>query len=405
MADAPNTVSSLNGLFKEVYGDDIKQLVPDGAKVQKYIPFAPKQKELGNQYHQPVLLAYENGFTFAAADSGAFSLNDAVNSVMKDATVNSSQIVLKAQMSYEAAAKAAKGRNAFQDATDLMFESMQKSMRKRIEVECMYGVRGLATVASVSSLTITITTAEFAPGIWSGMEGASINVYDTTLATNRGSAVITSVDLDARTITVDAVPSGTVATDVIFYAGAKGNEMTGIHSILTNTGSLFGISAATYTLWKSSSQAAGGALSQAIIGKAISKAVAKGLDDDCLLLVNPKTWTDLLSDQAALVRHTGSAIGSKVQNGSQSIEFYSQNGNVRIEPSIYVKEGYAYGLSLPAWMRLGASDVTMKTPGYGDDIFQQLQTKAGYEVRSYTSQAVFSHAPGKNFIITGIVNS
>ena len=44
-------VSTLNGLYKEVYADGHKDLVPSGLKLQKMIPFVPKQKELGNLYH------------------------------------------------------------------------------------------------------------------------------------------------------------------------------------------------------------------------------------------------------------------------------------------------------------------------------------------------------------------
>ena len=410
MADAPNTVTTLNGLFKEVYGDDIAMLVPDGTKLQKEVPFVTKQKELGNQYHQPVLLAYDHGFTFAGASAGAFTLNDTVAGVMKDASVTGSQIVLRAQLDYEAAARASRGRNAFVDATQLLFESMQKSMRKRLEVELLYGKKGLATVASYSAPTITVTTSEWAPGIWAGMEGASIDVYNGT--TKRGTGVISSIDLDARTITLVATVSGTAGGDILYYAGAAvdgsgpDNEMAGVHQILSNTGTLFGVSASTYTLWKASSYAAGSAaLSQAKINAAVAKAVAKGLDDDVILMVNPSTWGNLLTDQAALVRNKGQEIKNVVVNGAKSIEFFSQNGKIEVIPSIYVKEGMAFGLQKDTWKRIGAQDVSFKTPSMGDNIFLHIPTKAGFEIRCYTNQAIFSEAPGRNFLITGIVNS
>lgn len=404
MADNPSTLSTLNGLYKEVYADGHKVLVPEQAKVQKLIPFSVKH-QLGNAYHQPVLLSFEHGFTFAGSDAGAFSLNDAVASVMKDAQVTPSQILLKSQISYEAAARSAKGKNAFIDGTQLMFESMQKSMRKRLEVQMLYGQSGLGVVSSVSSAVLTLTAAEFAPGIWSGMEGALIDVR-TSAGVSRGSATIVSVDLDARTITLDAAPASTAATDVIYYYGAYGNEMAGIHKILTNSGSLFGISASTYTLWKASSYSAGSAaLTQAKVGAAVAQAVAKGLDDDAVLMVNPKTWNNLLTDQAALVRHAGKDVKAVVDNGSKEIKFYSQNGEIKIVPHTCVKEGHALGLTPDNWKRIGAVDVSFKTPGYGDDIFLQISNKAGFEVRSYTNQAIFCEAPAKNFIITSITNS
>lgn len=408
MADAPNTVSTLNGLFKEVYGSDIAKLVPDGVKVQKEISFVERQKENGNSYHQPVLLAYESGFTHAGASAGAFSLNDANAGVMKDATVTGSQLVLRAQMDYETAARAAKGRNAFVDATSLMFESMQKSMRKRLEANLLYGQSGIGAVSGLASQVITLTAASFAPGIWSGAEGMKIDVYQSDLTTVRQAGlVVASVDLSARTVTVTGTTTGIAATDVIFFAGALGNEMAGITKIMQNTGSLFGISASTYTLWKGTEydgSASSGALTVAKIGGAVAKAVEKGLDGEIFLMLNPKTWNNLATTLSDLKRIPGS-VKSGVDVGTKSIEIYSQNGLVKIEPSIYVKESLGIGLDKDSWKRLGASDVTMKTPGHGDQIFFHLATKAGFEVRAYTNQAIFCEAPGKSFLITGLVAS
>jgi len=45
------TVSTLNGLFKEVYGDDVKQLIPTSNQLQQLIPLKAGAKRLGNLYH------------------------------------------------------------------------------------------------------------------------------------------------------------------------------------------------------------------------------------------------------------------------------------------------------------------------------------------------------------------
>jgi hypothetical protein len=62
--------SSLTGLFYEVYGDDVINLIPESAKIVKAVPFAPAEKQEGNKYHQPVILSYEHGVTYAAPDAG-----------------------------------------------------------------------------------------------------------------------------------------------------------------------------------------------------------------------------------------------------------------------------------------------------------------------------------------------
>lgn len=279
-------------------------------------------------------------------------------------------------------------------------------MTKKIEVELLYGQVGYGVVSSISTNTITISTAEWAPGIWSGAENMPIEIRDTTGATSRGNANIVSVDLDARTITVDSAPAGVVATDVIWHKGAYGNEFAGIHKILTNTGTLFNISASTYSLWKGNTYGAGSAsLSLAKIERAIALAVAKGLDSDVSVMVNPKTWADLLVEQAALRKYDGSYSSAQMENGAKSIKFYGQNGMVSIEPSIYVKEGFAYVLCLDEFSRVGSTDVTFKRPAMEGDFFRELESNAGYELRAYTDQALFCAAPGRSVLINAIVNS
>ena len=415
MADSPVTTTQLGGFFKEVYGDDIPDLVPRDLKLQEMIDFVPRQKENGNKYNQPVRLTDSSGMTFAGADAGAFSLNDAAALTTKNAQVSGSQIVFREQMDYETAARAANGRNAFKDATKYIFEGLQKSHRKILEVELMYGQVDLGIVSAYSSPTITITTATYAPGIWAGLEGATVEVFDTTLATNRGSGVISSVDLVNKTITLAAGITGTVATDRIFLkdqveAGGTFASCAGLHKILSNTGSLFGISASSYSLWGASSYSAGSAaLTQAKIGTAIAQAMGKGLMGDIALICNPKTWNNLMSDQAALVRNLGD-MKKKVskpefQNGAEAVTLYHGNGSIEIKSHIMCKESFAYGIVKDDWIRPGSVDFSLKTPGMGDQIFFHLPTKAGFEVRSYSNQALFCVAPGRQFIITGIVNS
>jgi hypothetical protein len=50
------TVGTLNGLFKETYGDKLHELIPDGVKLMNKIKFMSKEKQPGNLFHQPVIL-------------------------------------------------------------------------------------------------------------------------------------------------------------------------------------------------------------------------------------------------------------------------------------------------------------------------------------------------------------
>ena len=100
------TTTDLNGLFKEVYGDTIIELIPENALLVKEIPFTKKTKQLGNKYHQPVIVSMEHGVTYAGADAGAFTLNAPISMKTQDASVQGAQMVLRSALDYESAARA-----------------------------------------------------------------------------------------------------------------------------------------------------------------------------------------------------------------------------------------------------------------------------------------------------------
>jgi len=408
MASSSNNFGdTLNALFKETYASQVENLIPEGLKLYKMIDFMSKEKQPGNLYHQPVILGHEHGVTFASSDDDAFNLAAPVAGQIKDAQIRGNPVVLRSVLGYTAASRAAQGgAKAFMDATKFLVANMLRSITKKLEIELLYGQMGYGTVSATSGNVITINTAEWAPGIWSGAENMPVEVRDSTGATIRGEATVTAVDLDNRQVTVNLLPAGTTSGDVIWHKGAYGNEFAGVHKILTNTSTLFNISASQYSLWKGNTYGVGSAsLSLAKIERGIALAVAKGLDEDITIFVNPKTWADLLVEQTALRKYDSSYSSSEATSGSKSIKFYGQNGAVTIEPSIYVKEGYAYGLCLGEFMRVGSTDVTFKRPGMEGQYFRELENSAGVELRCFSDMALFCAAPGKNILFSGIVNS
>ena len=412
-SDPANVVGNLNGFFKELYADKLKDLIPEGLKIINAIGFISKEKQGGNLFHQPVILGMEHGVTFAASDEDAFNLLPAIAGQIKDAQVRGNPMVMRSILGYAAASRAMKGgQQAFMEATKYLVSNMLRSASKKLEIQMLYGQVGYATAdANVlvgTPTVLVIATKDWAPGIWAGAEGMPIDIYASDLTTLRGSFVVSAVDMDLRTVTTTTsmFAAGVLSTDVVFHKGANGNEFAGIHKILSTTsGTMFNINVGQFNLFKGNSSNVAGPLSFAKLTKAASKPVEKGLDSKLTIYVNPRGWADLLSEQAALRKYDSSYSSIKAENGSKSILFHSQNGDLEIVPSIYIKEGFAYGLALEEWLRVGSSDITFKRPGQGEDFFRDLENSAGYEMRLYTDQAVFCMAPGKNILLTGIVNA
>jgi hypothetical protein len=414
----------LDGLFKEVYGDDVISLVPDSAKLVKTIGFVSADKELGNKYHQPVVLSNEHGITYAAADAGAFALNNSVALTMKDAQVQGSQMVLRSSMSYDAAARASNSKKAFVKGTELLVENMLETMTKRLELQLLYGAsaEGLGRCDSSvgptdGNYTVTMVAATWAAGIWAGAENAEIDFFDgpSTTALNTSAAItIVSVDLDNKAITYSGANAATVHSFInsdgsdatcIRWRGAISAEMSGIDKIITNSGSLFGINAGTYNLWKGNSYAVGAALTIGKVLGGISRAVERGLDEDVALYINPLVWKDLNSDLAGL-RRFDSSFKEKGIAGNRSIQYHGQNGIIDIIAHNCVKQSEGFALPTKKAKRIGAVDITFKRPGGGgDQMFRELSSNAGFELRSYTDQAVFIETPARCVKFTGITVS
>jgi hypothetical protein len=51
-----NTLATLNGMFKESYASKLQELIPDGVKLYNRIKFMPKERQPGNNFHQPLVL-------------------------------------------------------------------------------------------------------------------------------------------------------------------------------------------------------------------------------------------------------------------------------------------------------------------------------------------------------------
>lgn len=416
---SPNTFAdTLNGLFKDTYADKLNNLIPDGLPLQKMIPFLPKQKQPGNIFHQPVILGHEHGITFAGPNEDAFTLLPAIAGQIKDATIQGNPALLRSVMGVNAASRAMQGgAQAFESATKYLVSNMMRSMHKKLEIEMFYGQMGYGVVltagtgtsdtgAVVGTNQFAIKVAEFAAGIWVGGENMPLEIRDSTGAISRGECTITAVNLNDRIITVNLLPAGVVVGDVIWHKGAYGNEFVGLQKIISNaSGNIFGINSSAYSLWSGNVySAASAALSFSKIERAMTLPVQKGLDAAATLFINPKTWADLLSEQMTGRRLDSSYNKAEIVNGAQALRMYGQNGALTIRPTIYCKEGYAFGISEDDFSRVGSTDVTFERPAMEGKFFKELENAAGYQLSCYADMALFCQAPGKQVLINNIVN-
>lgn len=420
---AAETITTLDGFFKIRYADKLEDLVPDFNDFAGVIPFKSRPK-LGKQINFPARVKRAQGFTFAAGGDD-FTINAAVPGKTVEATASQYSYVMRDRISYDVAAAATSSEDAFGDAVDEIVRDMTNSMAFHRELSIFYGQKAIALFAeagtSATSNTLTLTKASSAIGLMLQLDGASFDVYDPTLVTQRNTnaafvMTVPTLDTDNQTVIItltgnatdmDAIQVG----DALVPRGWIGGSMIGIKKIAENAGSLYGIDAATYPLWKANTFNVGSveatmlAITRAA-GVQVQRSGRKGkvLKAFCSF----PTFNDLSNNLAAL-RRFGDSMKTKVELGTMGkICFYGPGVAIEIEPSALIWNSELYMAEWDSFERVGATDLTFTLPGSSPEspkFFENVADAAAYEIRGYWRQLVRPKRPACLTQLTDIVNS
>lgn len=436
-AGTENNMGTHNANFKEVYADDIVSLIPGQFKIQKLIKLELGEKEIGLGFNQPVIVQDEQGVTYYDPHTdGAAALNAAVPAKVVNARVKDVTILIRTALAQDMLDRASsKGKKAFKSATELVVKSMTDCIAKRVEVCIVYGgslngigrftksatLRTRSGSGATSKITIVMATGHWAPGIWAGAKGAKIQLYKQTDDSLVAEFTVDAVSFANKSLTfqgaeadVDAViallnTAGGNSDAVVRYSGAKSKEFLGLDVIVTNTGSLFTIDAATYDLWAGNETTSVGDLSITKMFTSIQKIVERGSEDEVIVLTSTRAWNLLaLSDMttAAGVPQNpvrDASYNAKSQSyGTEDIKLHGPLGMVKIVSSLYLKEGDTFILTLKTLKRMGNKDISFNKQGTDSEYFRQLEGHDGVELRCSTTQCLFCSAPLKNLKMSGI---
>lgn len=299
----------------------------------------------------------------------------------------------------------------------------------RLECTYLHGSRGIGvtgTIDTVSSTrsTVHLTPASWATGIWASSIGAQVQFYVVSggaLVSSGADSVFQVVGMNFTAFTIDVVgtTTGTTALQAesgtplnVAFNGAFGStfaspvEGVGLITIASNLGTLFSINSQTWPLWQGNIYDAGTApLTFGKLQKAITLPGDKGLmGEECTVLVPLTSFSDLLTEQAAARRY-GDVKGKKMDNGCDSLEFYSPSGTMTIVPHPLMKRGEAVLYPTDSITRIGSSELTFQLPGTSTDSYLQvpLGDFAGYQVRIWADNTVFAETPSHMCLITNIV--
>lgn len=196
-------------------------------------------------------------------------------------------------------------RKAIANAVRKLTASALDELRRQLDAQLMQdgtGVIGTITTDTPAggSNVITLTTDGFGARLM--RYGQPVQVFDATLATNRGSGVITQWDVENKTISITPQIAGVIPTDVIVTSGisspASLPALYGVpyHHSNASTGTWLGFSRSTTPEIRSNRVNGGGAaLVLPLPRLAINKMGNRvGIDNN----FNPRAWTHPAQAQA-----------------------------------------------------------------------------------------------------------
>jgi hypothetical protein len=412
-----NNQSQLIGIFKRTFANKIVDLTKNENPLLDSISF---EDRVGDNFQQPVDLAFEQAFTAAVNTSlptgtAYQGYIDPIAGLTDRALVTPFSIHGRAQVAYNALFEAAQaGDKAFVAAAGHVVRRMTRSHAKRLEIQLLRGRRGIGVVESATgsgtSRAVVLTAASWAEGLWSGMVGARLDVYlSTFLRANQTSTIaISSVNPATRTLNVTGTDGAnglnliatagniiTFETAAVTQGTANTQEMPGLKFWARNTGSLFNIDASTQPLW------AGNVYSDSVGTPSLSKFIdaltapsSYGLMNALsIAVISPRCLNVLISDQAALRRYNGAEKTGK--NGFSYLEFNVQTGTLRMQPHAYQADG-EFDIYCPdSALRIGSTEITFIQRGSGGEerLVLESASSPASEMRTLSSQTLFCQYP------------
>lgn len=418
--------SGIQSLLTNRYGP-LMNPMPSIDTLAADFAFVEKERREGRNYNFPIRLGLPGGITYDDTNT-AFTTRDPIAAVWKEATITGSSILAQDDIPYNDVfatmngVSADGGSGSYMDKWDESMEGLMLSAELYRELAILCGpgptstaAASLATVnASVSGANlaapqvVNVTAATWRPGLWQRVISHQFDVYQSDGSTLRASNVTLQAVVESTNrlqLFKSASAAVVAANDIILPAAGIDVSMYGIEAIAANTGSLFGIDAATYPQWRVSAAAVGGALSRAKVLGFLGQLKAKGVTQGGTLYLAAGPVGDLIEEANTLQRWTDEAKQTRVQ-GTTAVEFLTQVGPVTCKVHDYFKQGTGFfnpkGKS--SAVRVGQTDNTF-TNGKNEMFLQELETKAGSRIRCFSHQAPVLPLPYQCMLFSGITST
>lgn len=441
----PETLSTIAGDVKTVYGTNLVQVLPDAAMLQKKFPLADSADYplVGDYFSALIGLQFPWGFSFLGQGYEGTATNTTLGESLagqtQPAKIYPCTTVLTDNLAYQILdrANSSGSKQAVLSALSYTGKQMAIIMRNVLELQILHGRQGLgASAGAISTLTVTLDPATTSPGILSLLIGARLQWMQSNNTTARTAnstsnyLTVSAISLaDPANPTITMVNTGTsghasiTTGDLMFIAGARGiavavgdtsvpqYEQIGLGLQLAETSaSVFGITKSQYIGWVANQMTSIGAFSPSVLMTAAQKSMSRGGElGEYLAILSPAQWAVLNSALATNEQYNQQAPSFAMQKKTGTDEIIIKHGGITIECMSHPlqKDGQFYLVPVSEVKRIGSVDLTFAIPGQaeGQEYYYPLPGNALMQRQCRADWQLVLLKPPSGTIGTGVTYS
>lgn len=326
------TLATVAALLKEIYEPGIQDQLNDEVVGMKRIEKTSEgvTNEVGGRYVTFAIRTRRNQGIGARNESEALPTPGQQGNAA--ARVPLKYLYGGIQLTGQTIALADSNYQAFASALDNEVDGLKTDLRKDLNRQ-FYG-NGSGTLATADTApdganTVLVVSTQYLE------EGQQIDIIDGTTLGNPTPTVkasnrqITAINQTTRVVTYDGADIAAAAGDVLVRTGSVNREITGLKSIISDTGTLYNVNPTTEPIWKASVLANAGvnrALSEALMVQAVDAVRLKGskVTVGFTSLGVRRAYFNLLRQERRIVNNT------KFEGGFEGLAFTTDQGDVPI---------------------------------------------------------------------------
>lgn len=220
-------------------------------------------------------------------------------------------------------------KGSFVRALDSETKGCVTDLRRDVNRQLFGTSDGVIAATAVTTASTTVNLASPTQAQLQGLEEGMVIDIGTVASPTAVASAREIISVGTTTIVISGAAVTTAATDRIFRSGSGGSgsaqkELTGLQTIISDTGTLFNVDPTVYSVWKSHVEAVGGAPTETVFARGMQKAQIKGSPGVDIIITTDGVHRGFANNLTSLKRFTNTV---EVKGGYKGLEVTAGGGN------------------------------------------------------------------------------